>query len=510
MNLTKEAILIIAGAGVGGAIIGYVFRWLLLLSQKGSVELMVKQTLLDAKGEAQKIIETAQTEAEKIVSGAETKEREKLAPLKKLEDRLIQKDELLDKRQTDIDREAESLKKKVEDIKVIKEKIDLAAVEKLQELERVSGLSADSAKEELIRTIEKDQEEDILVRLHKMEQFGAEKLEQKAKEMISTIIQRLSTSTVPEVMSTTVDIPSDDIKGKIIGKEGRNIRSFEKATGVEVIIDDTPGSIVLSSFDPVRRQIARVALENLIADGRIQPAKIEELVEKAKEEISKIIKEKGEQAAYEAGVFNLDPRILIILGRLHFRTSYGQNVLQHSIEMSHLAGMLAEELGADIQVSRAGALLHDIGKAVDHEIPGTHVEIGKRILEKFNASEAIIKAMQSHHEEYAYETLESVIVKVADAISGSRPGARRDSVENYLKRLKDLEDIANSFSGIDKSYAIAAGREIRVFVRPENVNDLEARQLGREIATRIEQDLKYPGEIKITIIRETRVIDYAR
>ena len=232
--------------------------------------------------------------------------------------------------------------------------------------------------------------------------------------------------------------------------------------------------------------------------------------ENLKEEISKIIKEKGEQAAYEAGVFNLDPRILIILGRLHFRTSYGQNVLQHSIEMAHLAGMLAEELDADIQVSRAGALLHDIGKAVDHEIPGTHVEIGRRILEKFNAGEAIIKAMQSHHEEYAYETIESVIVKVADSISGSRPGARRDSVENYLKRLKDLEDIANSFSGIDKSYAIAAGREIRIFVRPENVNDLEARQLGREIATRIEQDLKYPGEIKITIIRETRVIDYAR
>ena len=348
MNLTKEAILIIAGAGIGGAVIGYVFRWLLLLSQKGSMELMVKQTLLDAKGEAQKIIETAQNEAEKIVTGADVKEREKLAPLKKLEDRLIQKDELLDKRQTDIDREAESLKRKVEEIKTIKEKIDQAATEKMQELERVSGLSADLAKEELIKTIEKEQEEDILVRLHKMEQFGAEKLEQKAKDMLSTIIQRLSTSTVPEVMSTTVDIPSDDIKGKIIGKEGRNIRAFEKATGVEVIIDDTPGSIVLSSFDPVRRQIARVALENLIADGRIQPAKIEELVDKAKEEISKIIKEKGEQAAYEAGVFNLDPRILIILGRLHFRTSYGQNVLQHSIEMAHLAGMLAEELDADI------------------------------------------------------------------------------------------------------------------------------------------------------------------
>ncbi|KKS88734.1 MAG: Ribonuclease Y [Parcubacteria group bacterium GW2011_GWC1_43_11b] len=509
MSLTKALILII-GSGLGGAVIGYVFRWLLLLSQKGSMELMVKQTLLEAKDQAQKITNEAEQEASRILAEVNTKEREKNAQLKKLEDRLLQKDELLDKRQTDIDRETESIKKKVEELKTVKEKLDQASAEKLRELERVSSLSSDEAKEELIKTIEKDYEEDILVRVHKLEQTGTEKLEQKAKDILSTVIQRLSTSTVPEVMSTTVDIPSDDIKGKIIGKEGRNIRAFEKATGVEVIIDDTPGSIVLSSFDPVRRQIARVALENLIADGRIQPAKIEELTDKAKEEISKIIKEKGEQAAYEAGVFNLDPRILIILGRLHFRTSYGQNVLQHSIEMSHLAGMLAEELDADVQISRAGALLHDIGKAVDHEIPGTHVEIGKRILEKFNASEAIVKAMQSHHDEYPYETLEAVIVKVADAISGSRPGARRDSVENYLKRLKDLEDIANSFSGIDKTYAIAAGREIRVFVRPENVNDLEARSLGREIATRIEQELKYPGEIKITIIRETRVIEYAR
>jgi ribonucrease Y len=260
----------------------------------------------------------------------------------------------------------------------------------------------------------------------------------------------------------------------------------------------------------VRRQIARVALENLIADGRIQPAKIEEAVEKAKEEISKIIKEKGEQAAYEAGVYNLDPRILLILGRLHFRTSYGQNVLQHSVEMAHLAGMLAEELGADPQVSRAGALLHDIGKAVDHEVTGTHVEIGRRILEKFGAGEPIIKAMQAHHEEYPYETIESIIVKVCDTISGSRPGARRDSLENYLKRLKDLEDIANTFKGIEKSFAIQAGREIRVFVRPEEVTDVEARRLAREIALRIERELKFPGEIKVTVIRETRVIELAR
>lgn len=509
MNLVT-IILLTGVAGLSGIVIGYFLRWLVTLSQKGSLELSVKQVMLEAKDEAQKVVKEAEEEANKILSEAKTQEKEKEAQLKKLEDRLLSKDELLDKRQGDIDKEAENIKRQIEEIKEIKEKINQLVEEKTKELERVSQMSRDEAKQAIITAAEKESEEDILVRLHKLETVGAERLEQKGKDILANVIQRLATSTVPEVMSTTVDIPSDDIKGKIIGKEGRNIRAFEKATGVEVIIDDTPGSIVLSSFDPVRRQIARVALENLIKDGRIQPAKIEELVDKAKEEISKIIKDKGEAAAYEAGVLNLDPRILLILGRLHFRTSYGQNVLQHSVEMAHLAGMLAEELGADIAVARAGALLHDIGKAVDHEVPGTHVEIGRRILEKFGAGELVIKAMQAHHEEYPYETIESTIVKVADVISGSRPGARRDSVENYLKRLKDLEDIANSFKGIEKTYAIAAGREIRVFVKPEEITDLEARKLGRDIALRIEQELKYPGEIKVVVMRETRVIEFAR
>ncbi len=506
----KIAFLLAGAAGLLGIAIGYILRYLILSAQKGSMELQVKQSLLEAKDQAQKIIATAEAEANRTLDAIKTKVETKEAELKKREDRLINKDELLDKRQADIDKENDDIKKKIEEIKEIKERIGQAEEEKRRELERVSHLTTEEAKKELITVVEENYEEDILSRLKKLESEGADRLEQKAKDVMMSVVQRLSTSTVPEVMSTIVDIPSDDIKGKIIGKEGRNIRAFEKATGVEVIIDDTPGSIVLSSFDPVRRQIAKLALEHLITDGRIQPAKIEEITEKAREEISKIIKDKGEQAAYEAGVLNLDPRVLIILGRLHFRTSYGQNVLQHSVEVAHLAGMLAEELGGDPQVAKAGALLHDLGKAVDHEIPGTHVEIGKRILEKFGAPENVIKAMQSHHEEYPYETLESVLVKVADAISSSRPGARRDSLENYLKRLKDLEDIANSFPGIEKTYAIAAGREIRVFVRPENVNDLEARKIGRDIALRIEQELKYPGEIKITIIRETRIIDYAR
>ncbi len=509
MNLVTF-IIITGVVGLAGIIIGYFLRWLVTLGQKGSLELSVKETILAAKDQAQKIVSEAELEANRLLTEAKEQEKEKEKELKRTEERLIKKDETLDRRQSDIDKEAEHIKRQVEEVKLIRERADKLAEERKKELERVAKLSTEEAKAELLTTIERQSADDLLTRQRKLEATGSAELERRAKDILATIIQRLSTSTVPEVMSTTVDIPSDDIKGKIIGKEGRNIRAFEKATGVEVIIDDTPGSIVLSSFDPVRRQIARVALENLIKDGRIQPAKIEELVDKAKEEISKIIKQKGEEAAYEAGVINLDPRILLILGRLHFRTSYGQNVLQHSVEMAHMAGMLAEELGADIQVAKAGALLHDIGKAVDHEVPGTHVEIGRRILEKFGAGEAIIKAMQAHHEEYPYETIESIIVKVADSISGSRPGARRDSIENYLKRLKDLEDIANSFKGIEKTYAIAAGREIRVFVKPEEMTDLEARKLARDIALRIEQELKYPGEIKVTVMRETRVIEFAR
>ena len=346
--------------------------------------------------------------------------------------------------------------------------------------------------------------------MKKLEIDGEERLEEKAKEILTTSIQRLSNSVSSDMLTTHVTIPNDEIKGKIIGKEGRNIKSFERCTGVEVIVDDTPGSITISSFDPVRRQIAKSALEKLIADGRIQPAKIEEMVQKAEQEIAKIIKDKGEEAVYETGVLGLDSRIVSILGRLHFRTSYGQNVLAHSVEMAHIAGMLAEEIGANVQVAKAGALVHDIGKALDHEVVGTHIEIGRRILQKFGADEAIIKAMQAHHEEYPYETLESMIVQSADAISGGRPGARRDSVENYLKRLKELEAVASSFKGVEKSYALQAGREIRIFVTPSEVTDLEAKKMARDIAVKIESELKYPGEIKVTIIRESRTIEFAR
>ncbi|MFA6095114.1 MAG: ribonuclease Y [Candidatus Paceibacterota bacterium] len=506
----KVAILLAGFAGALGIGIGYYVRLLISLGQKGSAELQIKKILLDAKEESKRITAEAAAKAEETLKEARIETKEKEEKVKRTEDRLIKKEEFLDKRQVDIDKEVEHVKERIVEIKAIKEKADAMAAEKQKELERVSKISSEDARKELLTIVEKQAEEDLLIRIQKLEAFGADQLESKAKDILISCIHRLGSSVASDVMTTTITIPSDEVKGKIIGKEGRNIKAFERATGVELIVDDTPGTITISSFDPVRRQTARVALENLILDGRIQPAKIEEITEKARQEINKIIKEKGEQAVYECGIYNLDPRIVAILGRLYFRTSYGQNVLQHSIEMSHIAGMLAEELGANVAIAKAGALLHDIGKAVDHEVQGTHVEIGKRILQKFGASEDIIKAMQSHHGEYPYETTESVIVQVADAISGSRPGARRDSVENYLKRLSELEGIANSFSGVEKSFALQAGREIRVFVTPSDVSDLDAKKLARDIAVRVENELKYPGEIKINVIRESRSIEFAR
>lgn len=493
-----------------GVCVGYYLRYIVAAGKKGSMELEVKQMMLEAKERAQKIEEEGEKRLEVKKQEVDKELKEKQEFVKKTESRMLDREVFLDKRQEDLDGEVERVKKKIEEVHAVKARVDELKEQTDKELARVAGLSKDDAKNELMTRIERESQEDMVVRMQKLEQAGREKLERKAQDILTTAIHRLGNAVTTDVLTTSIALPNEEIKGKIIGKEGRNIRAFERATGVDVLIDDTPGLITLSCFDPVRRQIARVALENLIIDGRIQPAKIEESVQKATDEINRIIKEKGEQAAYEAGVLNLDPRVLMIVGRLHFRTSYGQNVLQHSIEMAHISGMLAEELGADVQAARAGALVHDIGKAVDHDVQGTHVEIGRRILQKFGVDNRIIQAMQAHHEEYPYETPESIIVQVADAISGGRPGARRDSVENYLKRLQELEDIANSFPGIEKSYAIAAGREVRIFVRPEELSDLEARDLARNIAMRIEQELKYPGEIKVAVIRESRAIEFAR
>jgi len=506
----KLVALLLSVAGVAGIAIGYYLRLIISLGKKGSMEIEIKEMLLAAKEEAKKITVDAEAKAAKTIDGAKQEIKEKEDKVRQTEDRLIKKEDLLDRRQVDIDKEVEVVKQKIQEIKQIREHAEQLENERRQVLERTARLSTDEAKQELVKLIEKQSEEDLLVRMNKLETQGEEMLDRKARDILAISIQRLAASVASDVMSTIVEIPSDDVKGKVIGKEGRNIKAFERVSGVEVMVDDTPGAITISSFDPVRRHTAAIALRELIKDGRIQPAKIEQTVEKAKQEINKTIKEKGEAAAYECGVLGLDPRILLILGRLHFRTSYGQNVLQHSIQMAHIAGMIAEELGANVQVAKAGALLHDLGKALDHEVSGTHVEIGRRILQKFGASEEIIKAMQAHHEEYPYETIESRIVQTADAISGARPGARRDNVENYLKRLGDLEALANSFPGIEKSYALQAGREIRIFVKPEELSDLESKNLARDIALKIEKDLKYPGEIKVTIIRETRSVEFAR
>lgn len=506
----KLIVALLAVAGILGTGFGYFLRWIISLGKRGSMELEIKQMMLDAQEKAKRITEEAETRArekEETISG-ELKEKER--DLKQVEERLVRKEELLDQRQQNIDAESESLKQKTEEVALLRRRTEEQIHSQQEKLEAIAGLTADAARAELIQAIEKRYEDDLESRMRKLEISGNERIEARAREILTTTIHRLGNSVVSDVLATTVTLPNDEIKGKIIGKEGRNIRTFEKMTGVDVIVDDTPGTITLSCYDPVRRQIARIALENLILDGRIQPAKIEEAVQKAEAEISNIIKKKGSEAAYNARVSNLDPKLLMILGRLYFRSSYGQNVLDHSVEMAHFAGMLAEELGADPAIARAGALVHDIGKAVDHEVPGTHVEIGRRILQKFNVDERVIKAMQAHHEEYPYETPESMIVQVADAVSGGRPGARRDSIEQYVKRLEDLEGIAKQHKGVDKSYAISAGREVRVFVKPEEISDLDARKLARDIADQIERELQYPGEIKVSVIRENRVIEYAR
>jgi ribonuclease Y len=510
MTSLKTVAVLLSIAGVAGIAIGYYLRLIISLGKKGSMELEIKEMLLTAKEEAKKITSEAESKAKKMLDEARLEIKEKEDKIQQSETRIIKKEDLLDKRQEDIDKEVESIKEKIAEIKSIKERAEKLENDKIQALEKIAGMSTEEAKQILLKSIEKNSEQDLLARMQKFEKNGEEILEKKAQDILATSIQRLANSVASDIMSTTVSIPSDELKGKIIGKEGRNIKAFERMTGVEVIVDDTPGTIIISSFDPVRRHVAKVALEELIKDGRIQPAKIEKAVESAQANINKIIKEKGEQAAYECGVIGLDPRILLVLGRLHFRTSYGQNVLQHSIEMSHIAGMIASEIGANVAVAKAGALLHDIGKALDHEVVGTHVEIGRRILQKFGANEEIIKAMQAHHEEYPYETIESRIVQTADAISGARPGARNDSIENYLRRLGDLEAIANSFNGVEKSYALQAGREIRIFVTPEKITDIEAKNMARDISLKIEKELKYPGEIKVTVIRETRIIDFAR
>ena len=502
------------GLGVGflavGIVVGYFVRQFIAQRRRDTVEIEVKKLLLDAKAEAQDVVLKAKDSAAKSVEESKREIKDREAEFQRATERLDKKEEQLDKKSEDLDREKEKLNANVDKLKTFEEKLKSQEVEKQRALESVAGLTVDEAKKNLLESVDKDMEQVFLERMRKLELEGEARLDRKAKDILATVIQRYAQSSASEVMTTSVPIPSEDIKGKIIGKEGRNIRAIERATGVEIIVDETPGAIVLSSFDSVRRQIAKYAIEDLIVDGRIHPARIEEAAEKAKNKVEKIMKDAAEAAAYDVGVFDLDPRLMQLLGRLKFRTSFGQNVLQHSIEMAHVSGMLATELGGDVMIAKKGALLHDIGKAVDHEVQGTHVEIGRRILQKFGVDNAVVQAMQSHHEEYPYETLESVIVQTADALSAGRPGARRDSVENYTKRLEDLEGIAMAQPGVEKCYAISAGRELRVFVRPEEITDADAKKMARNIADAIEKELRYPGEIKVMVIRENRVTEFAR
>lgn len=496
-------LILLALSGLAGIALGYVLRLLIALGQRGSLELEVKQRLLEARERANKILEEAEREAEEVEVTRSAPLREREQRLERMTARILKREEFLDEREL-------SLVSREEAATQLRSQAETVLKERQAELARIANFSEEEARERLVEEVEKAQQASLLARIQKLEANGRKQLEEKARSILLSTIHRLANPVNAEVMALSVPIPSEEIKGKIIGKDGRNIKAFERATGVDLIIDESPDHITLSSFDPLRRHIAKVALEILIDDGRIQPAKIEETVQKVRSQTEALMRERGQQAAYEAGAVGLDPKLVALLGRLHFRTSYGQNVLTHSVEMAHIAGMLAEQLGADAEVARAGALLHDIGKAVDHEVSGTHVEIGRRILEKFGVDPRVIQAMQSHHEEYPYETPESIIVQIADAVSASRPGARRDTVERYLERLEELERIAAGFAGVEKAYAISAGREIRIFVNPGKVSDLAAHELARKIALRIQEELKYPGEIKVNVIRENRVVEFAR
>lgn len=508
MNITT--ILLFGVAAALGLGVGYYFRYIQAIAQKQSLELEVKKALLDAKEEAKTIVETAEKKAEKLEEESKKEAAEAKERFEKTEERLVKKEELLDKRQIDIDSEVEAVRTKIDEVKTIKARLDERGAEIDKKMEEVAGLTREEAIEKVMARIEASNQEDVMIRLQKLEVLGREKLEEKARDIIVSAIHRIGNTVHADVMTSTVELPSDDIKGKIIGKEGRNIRTFERLTGVDVLIDEQPGVITISSFDPVRREVARIALTSLMSDGRIQPAKIEEAIDKARKEVGETMRKKGEEAAFECGIHNLHPDLIKILGRLHYRTSYGQNVLWHSVEMAHIAAIMAEEIGADVTVAKAGSLLHDIGKAVSHEVQGTHVEIGRKILQKYGVDEKVIMAMQAHHEEYPYEIPEAILVQVADAISGGRPGARSDSIEKYIQRLEDLEAIANKQPGVEKTYAIQAGRDLRVFVRAEEVSDMQAYEMAQNIAREIEKELRYPGEIKVTVIRETKAIEYAR
>lgn len=488
-----------------------------LTRARSSASKIMEEALNEAKNIKKEAILEAKEEVHKLKNEADQEIRERRLELQKLEEKVYSKEEFLNKKEEQLDTKSDLLEKsrlendeKVKELEVSKKELELKKLDINKELERVANLSKEEAKSMLVNQMVEEAKKSAVKTIRDIEEEAKDTASKKAREIITGAIQRCAADHTSEVTVTSVSLPNEEIKGRIIGREGRNIKALETATGVDLIIDDTPENIVISGFDPVRREVARLSLEKLIMDGRIHPARIEEVVDKVKRDIEQTIKEAGENAVFEADVNGLHPEIVKTLGRLKYRTSYGQNVLKHSLEVCYIAGLMATELGADVKVAKRGGLLHDIGKALDHETEGTHVSIGVNLARKFKESEAVIHCIEAHHGDVEFHSIEAVLVQAADAISSSRPGARRESIENYIKRLEQLEGIADGFKGVDKSYAISAGREIRVIVKPEEISDDEALFLAKDIAKKIEEEMEYPGQIKVNVIRENRAIEYAK
>lgn len=515
--IAAVAVVCLAGGGAVGVLLYRNYRTKKVGSTQQQANSIIEFAKEEAKSLKKEAIQEAREETQKLKNEQERQFRKRNGELSKQENRMNQKEEALDKKEElllrkldQIDLQQKDVISKQNELTKRQQELDKSEQKIQHELERVAGLSQEEAKQILVDEMVTDARKEAAAIVRKIESEAKANGEQKAREIISTAIQRCASDQVSETTVTTVPLPNDEMKGRLIGREGRNIRALENATGVELIIDDTPEVVILSGFDPVRRQIARIAIEKLITDGRIHPARIEEMVEKVRRDMDITIKDEGEAASFDTGVFGLHPELIKLLGRLKFRTSYGQNVLRHSIEVSYIAGIMASELGLDVTLAKRGALLHDIGKAVDQEIEGTHMQIGADLAKKYKESKEVVNCIASHHGDVEPMTVEAVIVAAADAVSGARPGARRESLENYVKRLEKLEEIANSFKGVQKSYAVQAGREIRIIVKPEEVNDETTVLLANDIARRIESELEYPGQIKVNVIRETRSVDFAK
>lgn len=503
----------LAGTGIGG-FAGYIMRKNVAEKKIGSAEEVAKKIIEDSKQEAvtikkEKLLE-AKEEIHRQRSESEREIKDRRNELQRFERRIIQKEETLDKKLDNVEKKEEQLKSKFKDVQDKEAEVEAVKQQQLEKLESLSGLSSDQARELILTNAERKTRHEMSIMMKDIEHQAKDEADKKAREIITQAIQRCAADHVAETTVTVVNLPNDEMKGRIIGREGRNIRTLETLTGIDLIIDDTPEAVILSGFDPIRREVARIALEKLIVDGRIHPARIEEMIEKAKREVDETIKEEGEKATFETGVHGVHPELIKLIGRLKYRTSYGQNALKHAIEVSHLAGIMASELGADVKLAKRAGLLHDIGKAVDHEIEGTHVEIGMDLLRKYRESKEVIHAMSTHHGDYEAESVEAVLVTAADAVSAARPGARRETLESYIKRLEKLEEICDSFEGVDKSFAIQAGREVRIIVKPEVVADEEIYLMAKEVTSRIENELEYPGQIKVNVIRESRAIEYAK